>query len=342
MAKKAASRAMTPEVIDVQPENPEVALLRSEANPIQSFLVGMANFLTTARDLENTARVELEAAKAWKQPTTVEEDERLTAFIRKNTADKKEMEEHWKITTLMHQFHRRLTAGRDRGVKVRDEVALIGNRLHNAYTEAERRRVNEENDRRRREQERLANEQRERELRDLEAKALSAEAGSPDLSEREQRFIDYYLSTKNAPQAARQAGYKEPDSQALRLLNSEKIKAAVAAKQQATEIRQQVAARREQPVEVSDFVEVKAQVAGGDRTTWGAQIYDEDAFISACMDPMTRTRHGIPADIVVAAMKRAIKLGNGSLPEVNDIATQIHEKIDTWPGVRHKKNTRVV
>lgn len=63
----------------------------------------------------------------------------------------------------------------------------------------------------------------------------SAGPGS-SLSAKQRAFVDAYLLTKNATEAARQAGYAHPNSQGPRLLLNVRVKAAIAtALDQATE-----------------------------------------------------------------------------------------------------------
>ncbi len=341
MAKKSVSRAVTPEVIDVPPPNPEVALALSDGDPIQQFVAGLQMFFGEALELEKRANDDLAVAKTWTVPTCLEDDQRLVAALRQNTVERKVIEEKWGVTQIIHRFHRRLTAMRDRGVTVRTEVERIGNRLHNQYTEAERRRAQEEQERERRAAEERARLDRERVLAEIDAQALAAEQASPDLSEREKRFVDYYTGpyASSASRAAQQAGYKNPDQAAAKLLAASKITQAIEAARKAKEIRDQATAIRQSPVIVDDVVEVKAQVAGGDRTTWGYECYNPDAFIAAVLDPLERTKHGIPVDIAQEALRRMLKDG---APILTDYAKALKENLDRWPGMRHKKNTKVV
>lgn len=341
MARKAAAKAVTPEVVDVQPENPELTLARQEGNSLAAFVGGIVQFFAQAQDLEKRARQELDLARTWTVPTSKEEDERLCGLIRQNTIEKKDIEARWEITTIVHRFHKRLTAHRNRAVELREEVSTIGNRLHNRYAEEEKRRAREEEERQRREAEERARLDRERELAELERKALEAESASPELSEREQTFVDFYLRGSAPHAAAKLAGYRNPDAQALKLLDTPKIKAAIEAARQAIEIRRQATARKAAPIVVEDTVDVKPQVDEGDRSTWSATVFDEEAFIVALLDPMTRTRCGA-GDLAVDTLKWALATSKGSLPPLNKLAVAIHEQVDRIPGVRHKKTTRVV
>jgi phage terminase small subunit len=59
--------------------------------------------------------------------------------------------------------------------------------------------------------------------------------GCPDLSmenltERQRLFVEAYLATRNASEAARQAGYRSPATEGYRLLRNEQIGAAIQAR----------------------------------------------------------------------------------------------------------------
>lgn len=328
MAKKQTAK---PEVIDVAPANPETALINQESGSVMSALAGLASWLTRSRDLETAAKQTLERAKAWKQPTTKEEDEALVAEVRAISGAKREAEEHGQVTALVSRFHKRLVAVRDRVIDPLEEAGKIGARLHAAYDEAERRRAREQAEAERRENERRAQEERDRELAALEQKALDAEASSPDLSDREARFVDYYTGpyASSAARAAQQAGYKNPDQAAAKLLATPKIQTALEARRQALAAREQAAAVKAAPVQAR-AVEVKPEVAKGGSYTWSAELLDEEALIMALLDPMTRTKLGIPSDVLT--IKPA---------KLNEYARALHENIDRWPGVRHKKTPSI-
>lgn len=328
MAKRAPK---APDIIDVVPENPELQLATTEGSSVSSFVAGMKQFFTRAGELETRAKETLSVAKTWKQPKTKEDDEQLVAAVRRVNGEKREVEEHWTITTIVSRFHKRLTAARDRAVEPLEEAARIGNRLHADYDEQERRRAREQAEADRREKERLAQEQRDRELAQLEQQALDAEAGSPDLSDREARFVDYYAGpyAASAARAAQQAGYKNPDQAAAKLLATPKIQQALEAKRTAIAARDQAAAKKAAPVQVQT-VEVKPEVAKGGSYTWSAELLDEEALIVALLDPMTRTKLGIPTDVLTVKPAK-----------LNEYARALHENIDRWPGVRHKKTPSI-
>jgi hypothetical protein len=329
MAKPAAAKgkAIVPEIV-VDTEELQVAT--TEGGLVATFLKGLTEFFNRARDLEAGAKRTLEEARKWKAPTNGDQYKALVERVRAATAAKREIEEHWQITATVSRFHRRLTAARERGITLLDEATALGTQLHNAYAEQERRRAREEEDRQRREAEERARLDRERELARLDAAALDAEAQSADLSDREARFVDYYTGPYPSPaRAAQQAGYKNPDHAAAKLLSLDKILKAIEAKRDALRLREQAAAKRTAPVEI-ERVSVKADVAKGDTSRWSADVFDAGLLIAAVLDPLTRTRLGIPADVVTVD---AVKL--------NEYARALHEQLDRWPGVRAKKTTSI-
>lgn len=318
---------LEPEVLDAVVET---QLARTTAVDIEGFLAGVSRFFNKAAQLERAARLTLADVKQFPPPATVEEDLAIQQVILKANADKKIAEEHWKVTAIFHQVHKRLVAGRNRTTDVLDEIATIGNAHHNRYAEAERRRAAEEQERLRREAEARAAQERQIELARLEEAALKAEADAPDLSPRERRFLELYLSRPiDAPRHAALAGYKGVGA-AERLLALPKMQAAIEAARTAETARKQAAAIQATPVEVVHEA-VKPQVAKvaghGGRTYWSAEIVDAEAFVAAAV----AGKHGIPLDALYP-----------NLVKLNDYANSLHERIDLWPGVRHVRKDKLV
>lgn len=328
MAKKQqAEKVHIPEVIDVQPENPDQALIAQDGQGVVGFIQGLRQFMAGAAEIEKNAQASLESAKTWTKPTSKAEAERIQQGIRQATQDIKQAGDYWTITSLMSRLHKRLVAHRDRPVEMLEEVKRLGNVQVNWWNNEQTRLERERADAERRQQEQEARERRERELADLEAAAIRSEEGSPDLSARETAFVDEYLRNNGrGQQAAQYAGYKDPIGQASRLLSTEKIKAAILAKQQAEQLRKQATAQRAMPIEVE--VETRRPpVTKGTRTTWGAEVIDRDAFIAAVFEG----KHGIPRDVLMIDESRVRKYGE-----------QLQALVDKWPGVRHTKKTTTV
>lgn len=335
MAKRAAASkaaAVTPgQVLDLVPERDEdLELVEQTGSAIRLFIGGLAEFFTRAKTLETRAIATLEESKALTIPTTAEEDERLQRFVKRTTAEKKEVEEHWSITAKVSAFHKRLTARRAKATDALEAANLKGNTLHNNYVAAERRRAAEEQERLRRQAEENARLERERELAAAEAEAVKREEASADLSAREQIYVGLILAGANAQAAATRAGFKEPLKAAARLSSSRKIQAAVQAGREAKMIREQAAARAADPIEY-EVDEVKpnvVQAAGAfDRSTHSAELLDEQALVAAILEG----KLGIPTDLLRIDPAR-----------LNGYARDLQVLINKWPGVRYKKTTRVV
>lgn len=149
---------------------------------------------------------------------------------------------------------------------------------------ADDRRVNEEAERQRIENERIAREDRQRELDAQEAAALKIEANSPDLSAREETFVAEFVRTNYGLDAARAAGYKDAAKMAERLLALPKILAAITAKRQADMIRQQAEATKAAPLHV-EAPQVESQVGSvagvAQKTYYGVGAVDVLALAKA-------------------------------------------------------------
>ena len=330
MAKKPTSKALTGDVIDVTSDIPELALVKSDVSAATSFFTGIAKFFAQAGDLEEAAKNRLVEARALVAPTTLDEDERIKTFVRSCSEERRAVETHWEVTALFSRFHKKLVAHRTRATEPLEEAARLGTVLHTRYKQEEERRAAAEQERLRLEAQFQARQALELELLELEAAALKAEDTSPDLSDRETRFVELYtgasFAANNGVTAARQAGFKNPDQSAVRLLSAPKVLAAIQAVRDAQTLRQQAEARRAAPVEV-EVEEVKAQVSTkGDTTTWSGELLDEAAFINAVLEG----KYGIPRDVLT--VNRA---------KLNEYARSLHELLDRWPGVRAKKNTGI-
>lgn len=319
-----------PVVVDVRPDDEEAALAIVEGGTVAQFVAGLKAFFSTARELESGAVKALEVARTWKQPGTLEEDERLVRSVRDVNTSKRTIEEHWSITSKVHQFHRRLTAARDRGVTALEEAAKIGNRLHAQYVEAEERRAREEAERRQRAEEERQRIERQQESDRLEAQALEMEATSPELSARERRFVEEFSRLRNGVAAAKLAGYRDFANAGVGLLGMPKILEAIGAIDKAEALRRQAAAVQAAPVEPSFIPESKPEVAKGAAITYSAEVFDVELFLSAVLDPVARTRHGIPVDVVTFDTKR-----------MNEYARALQQNIGRWPGVRAKKGSSI-
>lgn len=329
--KAAPSRAITPEVLG--PDEQERGLVQTEGQSVLEFLGSLVPFFAHAGALERRANELLTSARALVAPRDGKDDAGIQQFIRNAGALSSEVETHWSITAKVSAFHRRLTTARGRATQAIDQAKAIAQGLHNTYVEAERRRAREAQERLRREEQERAEAERQRELDRLEAEAVKAEEGSANLSDRERHFVEMMANGYNTAQSsARAAGFKDPIASAARLMTLAKIKTAIEAMRTAKTIREQAAAKREMPIEVAPRRVVEDIIkAGSDRTYWGAEVFDPDAFMAALLDPVSRTRLGIPSEVATFDQSK-----------LNELAKSLHELIDRWPGVRHTKRTITV
>jgi hypothetical protein len=228
-----------------------------------------------------------------------------------------------------------LTSRRGIGTAYLEEAVGIGNRLHARFEEEANRRAREETERLRREAEQRAADERERELARAEAEAVKLEEGAAELSGRERTFVDLYTSqgrreSGNAQNAATAAGFRDPLKSAARLISLPKIQKAIEAVQQAAAIRRQATARREAPLEVDAPQKVVPMVTRAantsTRTYHSAVVTDKDALVAAVISG----KHGIPWDVLTFDQSK-----------VNEYARSLEERINAWPGVQHKKETKI-
>lgn len=339
MAKKTTTKepSPAPTLLPQDPTDPGTALAKLGIDQDESmtilegilevsrFRAGIIKFFTDVLALEQAAKNYEIASRVWKAPTSKEEDERLQKEIIKGSDQEKAVEAGWSITAVISRFHRKMTGRR----KVSEDALALGKKrlqaLHDGWVAAEKRRVDEVNRLAREKAERDERARIEREADDLERAALQAEAGNTELSERERIFVEAYVAGKQADIAARQAGYKDPFKQCVKLLQQEKIARAIEGLRTAAIAREQAEAVRQQPVEVN-IVEEEAQLgdAGTDVETWKAVIVDPVAFREAVI----AGKHGIPHD--------TLEPSQGALTQH---ARQLKALMNTWPGVKAVKTT---
>ena len=197
------------------------------------------------------------------------------------------VEAHWKrITSTIDDTKRTLLKQKAEDVDpIESAISIVTTKVID-YENAEARRVREEEDRRRREAEAEARQRREHELAEQEAEALRLEAQSPKLSDREERFVSMVAGGLHTPQqAAKAAGYADPNAAAVRLVTSKKIVDAIASRKAAAAIREQAEAAKAAPLDVQPIAPVvsnTAKVAGqSSRTYYSAEVVDVEALIDA-------------------------------------------------------------
>lgn len=342
MAKRKEQAGQQPilegELVDRAMAGDEDELVVSQASRVVTeFFRGMAGFFTTARSLEVSAFAQRDrmgelAERIRKgQALTVLEDEQLQRQIRAIAEDKRQLEEHWKITTVISGFHRRMTARRGKATDALEQASQVGNTLHNNYVAAERRRVEEENRRREEEARRRQEEERAAEARRLEDEAIKREEGAKDLSGREQVFVEQMARHGDGVRAARDAGFPDPVKSSARLLKLEKIRAAVLKAQEATALRRQATAVQARPITPEPYVEAQPNIqrapGASSRDYHYGDLVDEGALVAAILSQA----HGIPTDL--------LRIDPSKL---NQYAKDLGDRINRWPGVRYRKETKVV
>lgn len=340
--KQPAARLSDVEVVD-EPASPDQQLVSTDGDKLRTFLGGLSTFFKRAGELERAAKERLDRARQLTPPTDAASDEKIQVFIRESKDEINVAEDHWTIAAVLHHLHRTVTTARSRTtgkdskgtpLGMLDQAAQLAQNLHNRYVEDERRRADQEQDRLRRDAEQRARDDQAREAQRLDEEAVKAEAASPDLSERETTFVTLVAAGRYSSDAARIAGFKDPDAQAARLFKMPKIVAVIDGLRTAATLRQQASATRQMPLRVeTPVVRPNISRAAGthDRTTYAAEVYDTDLFMSALLDPRTRTTLGIPSDV---ATFDQVKL--------NENARSMKELISKWPGVRLKTNTSTV
>lgn len=331
MAKKASKgAALVESPADIVEVSEDEQFVAQAATHVLAFLKRLGEFFTIARALEESAVATLDAARGLQPSTNADEDVKVQQFIKKTSADAKDVADHWSITTVIHGFHRRMTGRRAVAEGKLKEANAIGNALHNRYVDERKRKAAEAQEQERRAAETRARLEREQEQAAREAEALKAESEAPELSEREQRFVDEVFKLIPPSQAARIVGYKNHALQAEKLLALPKIQAAIEVKRKAAAIREQAAAEAQKPLDIQVETvrpEIDRAVGARDRTTHSAEVVDAQALIQACI----AGGYGIPWDIL--DVKPA---------KVNEYARSLHERISLWPGVRYVKKTTVV
>jgi hypothetical protein len=211
--------------------------------------------------------------------------EEALLFIRGAKQVKRRVEEHFaKLKRMATTLHRSILDMERAELGPIEEAINAAEAPVLAFQAAEKRRVDEENEKRRREAEEQARKDREAVLRKMEAAALRAEADSDALSPREMAFAVKIVMGTNEVVAAREAGYKDPSSAAARLMQTNKIIQAIASQRKAREIREQQQAERNRPLDVQtrEVVRETAKVSGVRNTvTYSARVDDEQALWAA-------------------------------------------------------------
>jgi hypothetical protein len=317
-----------PKQAEVVEEPREVALMRQEHGLVLPLMKNLATWWRTAGTLRDAAEATLQRARTLPAVTTEGDDLALQESLLTDRGNLKDAEAHYEpVTGALFKMHRRLTQSRAAVTKPLEESIAIKQRLHNAYVEAERRRVEQENERLRRQAEEEARAAQQRELEELERQAVAAEEASKFLSTRESLFVEIMANTGNAVAAAKAAGFADPLKHGARLMTLAKITTAINGLKDARAIRTQAVAVAAQPALPRQMVQTERPAvskASGSRSreTWRAVFDNREELHQAAL------RGEVPGDVLMIDESR-----------VQQYARDLHELIDAWPGVHADKDT---
>ena len=262
---------------------------------------------------------------------TAERHQTALQLLRDGKRLKRAVDEHWlKVRRWLEDRKKDIGTIAAMDLQV-VEPGLAGlNAVILSYEEAEQARVAREQEAERRRQTEEAQRQRDAEVARMEKDALAAEQQSDQLSDRERAFAQSVYQGISPEGAATRAGYKDPQAQAARLLNTPKIAAVIEGMQQAKALREQAAAVKEKPIEIRE-PEVQANLGkvAGVRTV--TTHTGEVVNAAACLAHLLAGgMDAPPADLF---MVNPVKL--------NEYARAIHENVERWRGIRYvKKQTK--
>ena len=249
----------------------------------------------------------------------------LTA-MREGKRNQRGIKEHWmKAIRWLEERQRdiRMIMAMDLELVEPGVTGLSQAALAYETVEKEKARIAQEAARRKAEDEARA--KREEELARLEREAAAAEQQSEQLSDRERAFVQAVFQMMPHTDAARHAGYKDPQAHAERLMRTPKITYALEALRQTSEIRAQQAAVAQKPIEVTAPPPVQSTLAkvAGTRTvvTHKGEALDSAACIAQFK---AGGEDAPPADLF---MVNPVKL--------NEYARAMHGEIERWAGIRY-------
>lgn len=311
-------------------KEPDISPVRQALTKVaQNFSVNLAPFPDEAVALAFKADATTFLAQG--AITTAERHQTALQLLRDGKRLKRAVDEHWMQVKRWLEDRKKdigTIAAMDLQVV---EPGLSGlNAAILSYEDAEKARVAREQEIERRRQQEEAQRTRDAELAKMEQEALAAEQQSDQLSDRERAFAQAVFQNLPPEVAAKRAGYKDPQGQAARLLNTPKIAAAIDGMRQAQALRTQASAVAEKPLEVRE-PEVQANLGkvAGVRTvtTHTGEVIDSAACLAHLLDGGPDAP---PSDLF---MVNPVKL--------NEYARTIRENVDRWRGVRYvKKQTK--
>ena len=323
-----------PEVVG---QSEHLELVRGLQDGITTFFRGAGVFFKGASVLREEAKLMLARAEALTVPTDDASNKIVQRVVIDSTRGRKANTEHWEpITKTFHKVHKVLTSGRGEAEKDFVRAALLGNRHHSDYVSEQERKARIEQQRLDRLAREAAQRERDEENRRLEEERLTLEADSPNLSDREQRFVNAYDQHRNSIKAERMAGYKV--GYGVKLLDREKIQTALELLVKTREVARQLEVIKTAPVIPKATPVVRSTVnhvvGAGSRKQRGAVVFDEYALIEAILmqaaNPPPEGEPVIPTDVLTI-----------KAPKVNEYARSLGRVINEWPGVRFTEETKV-
>ena len=324
MAKTNGAKKTKP--IDAEVLPAEVALVEQDHGLVRPYFGNVIDWWRTNKAMIVAAKERLQHARTLHQPATEEDDLLLQESLLEDKRTLKLAEDHAEpFASAFYRMHRMVTQARAEATTPLKQAADLKQQLHNGYTAEQRRLAREMEERAIRKAEEEARERQRQELAELERRAVEREEASADLSEREKKFVEAMLKTNNAVQSAVLAGFKDGLKSGARLMSLGKVTSAIHAARDAAAIRAQALAVASEPVIPirTDVVRTNVSRASGarERTTWSAEIFDREALHRAAL------AGEVPPDILCIDEAR-----------VRKYAEDLHELLDSWPGVRSKKN----
>ena len=324
-----------PEVVG---QSEHLELVRSLQDGITTFFRSAVVFFDGASVLREDAKLMVSRAEALTVPTDDASDKIVQRVVIDSTRGRKANTEHWEpITKTFHRVHKALTSGRGEAEKDFVRAAGIGKsppqrlcgrgRTEGATSSSSASTAWHVRPRSVNGTKRIDGWRKER---------LNLEADSPNLSDREQRFVNAFDQHANTVRAERMAGYKA--GYGAKLLEREKIQKALELMVKTREVARQQEVVKKAPVVPKATAVVRSSighvVGGGSRKQRGAEIYDEDRLIetilSQAANPPPEGEPIIPTDIL--SVKQ---------PRVNEYARKLGSSINEWPGVRYTEQTKV-
>ncbi len=289
----------------------------------------------------------------------------LTSIARGKTY-KRDIVEHWKpVKRVVNDVKNKVLAAETGELAAAVQALTILEGAVLPYMEAERRRHQIAQDKLREKAEAEARERRALEIAKMEADALAAEEASTGISPRERQFAETMAQGMASPEdAARYAGYKDPEKQSARLMDAPKIIAAIDGLRAAAHVREQAAAVAATPLDVKakQATSKLASVKGVHTVTrYGASCVNLAMLVDAVgANGVTATAirselialaahldTDVPlAKVVLAGIIEKMHANAAWAPpldtlmengvKLNEYGRMMQKQIDQWPGVAHR------